>query len=140
MGLNGNAREPLAGARRAPPASPLALPIQQIQSSSPDGREASPDAGQTAVKVEATYTSSGKPVKLRRSGQGKLASACVPPTLLSRADERVPEEKTRLILVVRAAAQLDVVRRGCTSRRIRRDVMELEERGFAALTGAPPAG
>jgi hypothetical protein len=61
---------------------------------------------------------------------------CAPPTLLSLADERVPEEMTRLILVVRAAAQLDVVRRGCASRRVRRDVMELEERGFAALAGA----
>ena len=56
---------------------------------------------------------------------------CVP-HLLSLADERVPEEKVRLILVVRAAAELDVVRRGCASRRVRRDVMELEERGLAA--------
>lgn len=34
--------------------------------------------------------------------------------------------------VVRATAELDVLGRGCTSRCVRRDVMELEERGFAA--------
>jgi hypothetical protein len=54
------------------------------------------------------------------------------PHLLSLADERVPEEKARLILVVRAAAELDVVCLGSASRRVRRDVMELEEGGLAA--------
>jgi hypothetical protein len=52
--------------------------------------------------------------------------------LRSLADERVSEEKARLILVVRAAAELNVVCRGCASRRIRRDVMELKERGLTA--------
>src|SRR5436309_577805 len=53
------------------------------------------------------------------------------PYLLSLADERVAEEKARLILVVRAAAELDVLRRRRASRRVGRDVMELEERDLA---------
>jgi hypothetical protein len=36
------------------------------------------------------------------------------------------------MLVVRAAAELDILGRGCASRCVRRDVMELEERGLAA--------
>ena len=43
-----------------------------------------------------------------------------------------PKNRLRLILVVRAAAELDVVRRGCASSRVRLDVMKLEERGLVA--------
>ena len=47
--------------------------------------------------------------------------------LLSLTDERIPEEEACLILVVRAASELDVLGRGRPSRRERCDVMELEE-------------
>ena len=52
----------------------------------------------------------------------------------SLADDAVAEEQVSLILVVRAAAELNVVRGAYPSRCVRRDVMELEERGLAAPT------
>ncbi len=58
------------------------------------------------------------------------------PDLGSLADQRVSEEKLRLILVVRAAAELDVVGRRRASSRVRRDMMELEERNLPAPSSA----
>lgn len=54
------------------------------------------------------------------------------PHLPSLPDERVTEDQARFILIVRAAAELNVVRGGCASRRVRFDMMEFKERGFAA--------
>jgi hypothetical protein len=54
------------------------------------------------------------------------------PHIPSLPDERIPEEKTRFVLVVRATAQLDVVGRASTSRCVGRDVVELEEPSLAA--------
>ena len=76
----------------------------------------------------------GDPTRERATGPSDAeCSAAVPPL----ADQRVPEEKARLILVVRAAAQLNVVGGGWASRRVRRDVMELKEGDLAASARAP---
>ena len=58
------------------------------------------------------------------------AHPCVRPL----TDEQVAEEKAHLILVVRTAAELNVVYRGRAARGVRRDVMELETSGLRAST------
>jgi len=65
---------------------------------------------------------------------------CSTPHLPSLADERVAEEEARLILIVRAAAELDVVRRGGASGPVRLDVVELQECCLAASACASNKG
>ena len=59
------------------------------------------------------------------------------PPRLPLADQRVPEEKARLILIVSTAAELDIVRCSSTSCRVRRDMVKLEERGLVATADTP---
>lgn len=51
--------------------------------------------------------------------------------------QHIPEEDAGFMLIVRTTPELDVIRRRDTAGRVWRDVVELEERGFAAPAGAP---
>ena len=59
------------------------------------------------------------------------------PSVRLLTDEHIAEEKARLILVVRTAAELNVANRGGAARCVRRDVMELEESGLPASSCTP---
>ena len=89
--------------------------------------------GRRSVRNKSAAATETRPHNLR----GHVRRNVLRPHLLSLADERVPEEKARLILVVRAAAELNVVRRCCASHRVRRDVVELKEPSLA--TAARPS-
>lgn len=52
-------------------------------------------------------------------------------------NEHIPKEKPCLILIVRTAAELDIVRRSASPCGVGRDVVELEEAGLAATAHAP---
>lgn len=62
---------------------------------------------------------------------------CRAPHFPPLAHQRVSEEDARLILVVRAAAELDVVDRSGAASGVRLDVVELEERRLAASPRGP---
>ena len=51
--------------------------------------------------------------------------------------QHVPEEDARLMLIMSTTPELNIVRRCGTPCRVRRDVVELQERGFAAPACAP---
>src|SRR5262245_56543747 len=59
------------------------------------------------------------------------------PHRLPFADEHVAEENARLVLIVRSATELDIVSCGGSSRRVRRDMVKLEERRLAATAHTP---
>ena len=84
-------------------------------------------------RAEEAFATKATPLlKLDHYPRGHRRWTVLRPHLPPLADERFPKEQTRFILIVRSATELDIVGRRFPSRRVRRDVVEFEERSLAA--------